>query len=30
LANGLIRVLFELTYDAWDAGGQKLSEVKRI
>jgi hypothetical protein len=30
LANGPIRVLFELTYDAWDAGGQKLSEVKRI
>jgi hypothetical protein len=30
LANGPIRVLFELTYDAWDAGGQKVSEVKRI
>ena len=30
LANGPIRVLFELTYDAWDAGGVKVSEVKRV
>lgn len=30
LSQGPIRILFELTYDAWDAGGQKLSEVKRI
>jgi hypothetical protein len=30
LANGPIRVMFELTYDAWDAGGQRVSEVKRI
>jgi hypothetical protein len=30
LANGPIRVMFELTYDAWDAGGIRVSEVKRI
>jgi pectinesterase len=30
LANGPLRILFELTYDQWDAGGQKLSETKRI
>ena len=30
LANGPIRVMFELTYDAWDAGGRRVSEVKRI
>jgi pectinesterase len=30
LANGPLRVMFELSYDAWDAGGQKLSETKRI
>jgi hypothetical protein len=29
-ANGPIRVEFELTYDPWDAGGVKVSEVKRI
>jgi pectinesterase len=30
LANGPLRVMFELVYDPWDAGGQKLSETKRI
>ena len=30
LANGPIRVVFELTYPAWDAAGAKVSEVKRI
>jgi len=30
LANGPIRIIFELTYDAWDAGGVTVSEVKRI
>lgn len=30
LANGPIRVLFELTYDAWDAGGTAVGETKRI
>jgi len=30
LANGPIRVEFELTYDPWDAAGVKVSEVKRI
>ncbi len=30
LANGPIRVMFELTYPAWDAGGVRVSEVKRI
>jgi len=30
LANGPIRTVFELTYDAWDAGGAKVSEVKRF
>lgn len=30
LANGPIRVMFELTYEPWDAGGVKVSEVKRI
>jgi pectinesterase len=30
LANGPLRVLFELTYAAWDAGGQPVSEVKRV
>jgi unsaturated rhamnogalacturonyl hydrolase len=29
-ANGPIRTTFKLTYDAWDAGGMKVSEVKRI
>lgn len=27
---GPIRSEFELTYDAWDAGGRKISEIKRI
>jgi pectinesterase len=30
LANGPIRVMFELMYPAWDAGGVRVSEVKRI
>jgi hypothetical protein len=30
LANGPIRVVFELTYPAWDAGGARVTEVKRI
>jgi pectinesterase len=30
LANGPIRVLFELTYDTWDAGGTAVRETKRI
>jgi Domain of unknown function (DUF4861) len=30
LANGPVRAVFELTYDAWDAGGIKVSEVKRF
>jgi pectinesterase len=30
LANGPIRVMFELTYDTWDAAGVRVSEVKRI
>ena len=30
LAAGPIRLVFELTYDAWDAGGAKVSEVKRV
>jgi len=30
LANGPIRVMFELTYPAWDANGTRISEVKRI
>jgi len=30
LTTGPIRSVFELTYDAWDAGGRKVSEVKRI
>jgi hypothetical protein len=30
LTNGPIRVVFELTYDTWDAGGQRLAEVKRV
>ncbi|MEI9972111.1 MAG: DUF4861 family protein [Ignavibacteriota bacterium] len=29
-AVGPIRVLFELTYDVWDAGGLKVSEKKRV
>jgi len=30
LANGPIRVLFELTYDSFDVNGAQVSEVKRI
>ena len=30
VANGPLRVMFELSYEPWDAGGQKLSETKRI
>ena len=30
LANGPIRTAFELTYRAWDVGGRKVSEIKRI
>jgi pectinesterase len=30
LANGPIRVMFELTFDTWDAAGTRVSEVKRI
>jgi pectinesterase len=30
LASGPIRVMFELTYDQWDAAGVRVSEVKRI
>jgi hypothetical protein len=30
LANGPIRLIFELTYPAWDAAGVRVSEVKRI
>jgi unsaturated rhamnogalacturonyl hydrolase len=29
-ANGPIRIIFELTYPAWDAGGVQVSEVKRV
>jgi hypothetical protein len=30
VANGPVRAVFELAYDAWDAGGVKVSEVKRF
>lgn len=30
IANGPIRSEFELTFDEWDAGGRKVSEVKRM
>lgn len=30
IANGPIRAIFELSYDAWDAAGTKVSEVKRF
>lgn len=30
LANGPVRAVFELAYDAWDAGGTQVSEVKRF
>jgi hypothetical protein len=30
LANGPVRAVFELSYDSWDAGGIKVTEVKRF
>jgi hypothetical protein len=30
LANGPVRLVFELDYAAWDAGGTKVSETKRV
>jgi len=30
LANGPVRVMFELTYLAWDVAGRQVSEMKRI
>jgi Domain of unknown function (DUF4861) len=30
LANGPIRVMFELTYPAWDANGMAVAEIKRV
>ena len=30
LANGPVRAVFELSYDAWDAAGTKVAEVKRF
>lgn len=30
LAAGPVRLVFELTFEAWDAGGTKVSEVKRV
>lgn len=30
LANGPVRAVFELSYDAWDAGGTQVMEVKRF
>jgi hypothetical protein len=30
IANGPIRAIFELRYDAWDAAGTKVSELKRF
>jgi pectinesterase len=30
LANGPIRLVFELLYEPWDAGGVKVSETKRV
>jgi hypothetical protein len=30
LANGPLRLIFELTYAAWDVGSTRISEVKRI
>jgi hypothetical protein len=30
LANGPVRAVFELTYDAWDANGLKVAETKRF
>lgn len=30
LVNGPLRSVFELTYDAWDAGGRMVSEVRKV
>ena len=30
IANGPVRAVFELSYDAWDANGTKVTEVKRF
>jgi pectinesterase len=30
IANGPLRVVFELTYGPWDVNGRKVSEVKRV
>jgi len=30
LASGPVRAIFELSYDSWDAGGTKVTEVKRF
>jgi hypothetical protein len=30
IANGPVRAIFELGFDAWDAGGRQVSEVKRF
>lgn len=30
IANGPLRVMFELTYEPWDANGLTISEVKRV
>jgi hypothetical protein len=30
LANGPVRAVFELAYDAWDAGGTQVAEIKRF
>ncbi|MBC7369355.1 MAG: DUF4861 family protein, partial [Undibacterium sp.] len=30
IANGPVRTVFELTYEAWDVAGAKVSEVKRF
>ncbi|MBZ5497391.1 MAG: DUF4861 domain-containing protein [Acidobacteriia bacterium] len=30
IANGPIRVVFELTYAPWDVNGRKVSEIKRV
>jgi unsaturated rhamnogalacturonyl hydrolase len=30
LADGPLRTVFELTYDAWDAGGRQVAETRRV
>jgi hypothetical protein len=30
VANGPVRAIFELSYDGWDAGGTRVTEVKRF